>query len=676
MIQNSAQGRMHLSVNAGEVKIKCLGNGVVRVPLALKGRWKHKEYGEVSFDDKDFSETLHNLSTGALGFPPYLTYGHLDEEPESTDSHRKRGNMFQAVEEGDVLFGDFMVPPDVYTSLDNGEFDYASGEFLRNYTSKVTGNNDGTALVRVALTNSPFIPFGDTSIQALSINPSGSNKNCPQTDQSFVFSLGIGENNKGNHNGNSQQQVQEQTQAQTTQTQIQGAGQPQAFNQADLLTTTSTPSTNIEERHMPDPNTSQNVVPTTPDLNAVVQSAVNQYTNTANNIPVVTTPVATQPVVTPVGAQRTVPVQNVVPQNTVPQTIPVQTSQVPVAVTQVPVVNTQTVPTQPATPAPAQVVATPTPVQQAPLSNQQVNTVPATAQATTLQNVNPQIAVTPVNVQQQQAPTQLVTPVVTNPQQPVNNQVVVPNATIGTNSGVPIAATQTSAASVTTPVAQVPVQQNVTPVVATQPVPNNQAVTTPAPTPTPVTPSNASIQQSVASTAINSPDNQSQVTNEAITGLSSQLQALKNQYEGTIANLTQQIASLTQELAGQKTVTQAYSQSVINAENQQLDEYLFSKGVTPAVIQKFSVFRQALAQPKQAIKLSVTGVNQQGQQVLQQVDTNLISEVASLLIANQEAKPVMYEQLGITSSNKVPGALDFSGIIARNKAAVENKAVA
>ena len=131
----------------------------LRIPLAKKGKWFHDHYGTVEFSDKDFESIITNYRENVLGFDPYATYGHLDEEPGSTDSHRKRGDLKDIEVDGDVLYGRFEVPEETYNAVKERQFEYSSGEFIRNFSDKATGNKKGTAFLRVALTNSPFIPF-------------------------------------------------------------------------------------------------------------------------------------------------------------------------------------------------------------------------------------------------------------------------------------------------------------------------------------------------------------------------------------------------------------------------------------------------------------------------------------------------------------------------------------
>jgi hypothetical protein len=161
-----------------------IGGNIVRVPLAKKGTWFHDHYGTVSFTDTDFNTIIDNHRHNKLGFEPYITYGHIDEDPKSTDSHRKRGNAKDIFVEGDTLYGDFEVKDDTYHKVSEGQYEYSSGEFVRNFKDKDTGEVRGTAFLRVALTNAPFIPFGE-KVQALSTAV----EDCSQNVVPFVISL-------------------------------------------------------------------------------------------------------------------------------------------------------------------------------------------------------------------------------------------------------------------------------------------------------------------------------------------------------------------------------------------------------------------------------------------------------------------------------------------------------
>ncbi len=167
----------------------CLSNGMVKIPIAKKGSWFHDVHGLVSFSDNDFAEIKKESSKEVLGFTPYITYGHPTNLPyESVDAELKKGDLTGWEEKDDVLFGLFDAKEDVVSLINNKDYEYSSGEFLRNYKDKFTGANKGTVLMRVALTNSPFIPFGDTKVEALSTN-ANSTQDCLPKPISYVIKL-------------------------------------------------------------------------------------------------------------------------------------------------------------------------------------------------------------------------------------------------------------------------------------------------------------------------------------------------------------------------------------------------------------------------------------------------------------------------------------------------------
>lgn len=162
--------------------------GVLKVPLAKIGKWYHKAYGVVEFTREDFSSIVSNYRDGLLGHKPYLTFGHLQEE-FSIDSHKKKGDMIGFAEENDTLYGLFKASEDAYQSVREGEYEFSSGEFIRNFQDKNTGDSRGTLFFRVALTNSPFIPNLD-KVQAFSIGEKETN--------SEVFTMKIDMNTNEN----------------------------------------------------------------------------------------------------------------------------------------------------------------------------------------------------------------------------------------------------------------------------------------------------------------------------------------------------------------------------------------------------------------------------------------------------------------------------------------------
>lgn len=189
---------------SGKQTLSVFKGNQIKVPLAKVGKWKHPSYGEVAFTKKDLEQLSNNYKSNSVGFTPYATFGHLDEEHHSTDSARKRGDMSDIILENDVAYGVFDVNDSVYKSVLDGEYEYASGEFNRNFMDK-EGNKVGTTLLRVALTNSPFIPFGDTKIEALSANK----ENCLENGLNSMFLLSIESPEKTELNKEISEDIQE-----------------------------------------------------------------------------------------------------------------------------------------------------------------------------------------------------------------------------------------------------------------------------------------------------------------------------------------------------------------------------------------------------------------------------------------------------------------------------------
>jgi hypothetical protein len=143
---------------------------IVKVPLAQIGKWWNPKFGLISFSLDHFNTIIKNFKANILGHPPYLTYGHLDEEHDSIDSQRKRGDLIDLRVVDKTLFGYFKVKPLTYRFVKDGEYEFSSVEYLREGYNKETKENVGTLLQRVALTNSPFVPFGSNKAIALSNN--------------------------------------------------------------------------------------------------------------------------------------------------------------------------------------------------------------------------------------------------------------------------------------------------------------------------------------------------------------------------------------------------------------------------------------------------------------------------------------------------------------------------
>jgi hypothetical protein len=141
----------------------------LKIPIARLGSWVHPKYGNLSFTQKDFDEIIQNFSSKALGFEPPLFKGHPIDS-SSLEGHPSEGYLLSLTQEGDVLYGYWDVVDDqTYMDVKAGKFRYSSGEFVRGYKSKETGQPIGTTLIGMALTNRPFLT-GLPHVRALSEN--------------------------------------------------------------------------------------------------------------------------------------------------------------------------------------------------------------------------------------------------------------------------------------------------------------------------------------------------------------------------------------------------------------------------------------------------------------------------------------------------------------------------
>jgi hypothetical protein len=152
---------------------------IVKVPLAKLGKWWNAAYGLISFTREDFDNIISNVKNNILGHAPYLTFGHLDEEHDSTDSHRKRGDLVDITVIDDTLTGFFKVKPLTYRFVKEGEYEFSSVEYQPEGFNKDTKESVGKLLKRVGLTNSPFVPLNTKAVALSSgINTTAKDRFC------------------------------------------------------------------------------------------------------------------------------------------------------------------------------------------------------------------------------------------------------------------------------------------------------------------------------------------------------------------------------------------------------------------------------------------------------------------------------------------------------------------
>lgn len=144
---------------------------LLKVPIAKEGTWFHPQYGSVKFSLDDLENIKENFEKNILSHTPYITFGHVDEEPFSIDSHRKRGDLKELFIDDSTLFGIFKAKPEAYESVEKGHYEFSSCEVIRGFRNKDSGEEVGSVLLRVALTNSPYLPFStEEKVMALSEN--------------------------------------------------------------------------------------------------------------------------------------------------------------------------------------------------------------------------------------------------------------------------------------------------------------------------------------------------------------------------------------------------------------------------------------------------------------------------------------------------------------------------
>lgn len=168
-----------------EIHLSQSGTRMLRIPVARLGTFIHPLYGIVTFSQRDFDDIQRNFADGEAGFTPWLRYGHskLPQKIERmlADHHPKIANLRELYQEGDILFGIYEpLNQKVVEEVENGEYEGASCEVLRDAVSKFDGRPIGTLLTSHALTNSPFIP-GMPANQVLSDN-AGSSSLCQVLD--------------------------------------------------------------------------------------------------------------------------------------------------------------------------------------------------------------------------------------------------------------------------------------------------------------------------------------------------------------------------------------------------------------------------------------------------------------------------------------------------------------
>ena len=159
----------------------------LKVPAAVIGEWKHPVYKKVRFTEKDFEDIINNFNNKVLTYEPTLTLGHVvgDELVNSggiayttIEGAPSEAFLTDFYVDGGVLYSTYkVVNKEVYKAVKEGRYRYSSGEFYRGYIDRETGEDLGTVMFGMALTNRPFLRMPrvealtdaivDTSVAAL-----------------------------------------------------------------------------------------------------------------------------------------------------------------------------------------------------------------------------------------------------------------------------------------------------------------------------------------------------------------------------------------------------------------------------------------------------------------------------------------------------------------------------
>lgn len=121
---------------------------------------------------------------------------------------------------------------------------------------------------------------------------------------------------------------------------------------------------------------------------------------------------------------------------------------------------------------------------------------------------------------------------------------------------------------------------------------------------------------------------------------SQQADALKSSYEQAVADLKDQVDGLQSELERQKTLAYSFSQKLSEEEKQKKSSYLASKGLSPAVISRYSLIADAINSSAGVVKFS------QGES---EVELSILTAIENLLIESCEKVDV--KQYGQSSTS-------------------------
>jgi hypothetical protein len=144
------------------------GRELIKVPIAFIWKGNHPEYGEVNINQSKIDSMLSNYKQAVAGYDPSLKIGHATGQGDRFGDEPSSGWPESLYQEGDTLYGEF-APTDekLLDDIKSKKFRYASAEILDNAIDKTTGEEVGSTLVGVALTNQPYLPMRHREVEVI-----------------------------------------------------------------------------------------------------------------------------------------------------------------------------------------------------------------------------------------------------------------------------------------------------------------------------------------------------------------------------------------------------------------------------------------------------------------------------------------------------------------------------
>ena len=155
-IKASRDGPLGVLQVMSEFNFDMLGDGSAdnsingQIPILRKSKFQHPWYGEMSFDDKFFTDVINNFYANTLGFEPSIDVAH---DPDLGAV----GWVKDLKYDNDVLTLMVQMLPEGLDLVQTEKFKYASMSLDSAYVDSETGQGFGPVLLGAALTNRPFI---------------------------------------------------------------------------------------------------------------------------------------------------------------------------------------------------------------------------------------------------------------------------------------------------------------------------------------------------------------------------------------------------------------------------------------------------------------------------------------------------------------------------------------